>query len=233
MSDRLEKLTEGDEGMVGKDIDEVENGDDGLDSERENATERFEGSSGGKTGRNEEMVENTSMKSGGAKTEADQTWTEENDNDETDEKITWTHHFVIAGTDDGDDTYSKAIREQRKKLICHVCGVKDSKHGTLRIPIQCIAGDEKEFKDWKRRHFELNINPSETECSVAMHVGCSRWKTDHEAIIGGKVKRIPLCYFYPGENISYIFLYLLCHIPNEIKPHLLHNITRCTGRRYC
>mmetsp|Transcript_24416 Transcript_24416/g.49980 ORF Transcript_24416/g.49980 Transcript_24416/m.49980 type:complete len:801 (+) Transcript_24416:95-2497(+) len=219
MTARHEKSMERDEGLVGKENDVTENGDDDSCGENENATKRVNENikenerndrnyvdraedDDGKPGDDDQSLEhvNRSIKNGVAEVEADEIETEENIGDENEDKITWTHRFVIAGTEDGDDKYSKAIREQRKNLICHVCGVKDSKHGTLRIPIQCIAGDDKEFEDWKRRHFELNINPNNTECSVAMHVGCSRWKINHEAIIGGKVKHIPLCYFYPGTK---------------------------------
>ena len=121
---------------------------------------------------------------------------EENSNNESDQ-VVWSHRFVIAGLEDGKETvHTKAINEHRNKLVCCVCGIHDRKQSCLRIPVQCIAGDDNELKEWKARHRSLN-NSNITECSVAMHVGCAQWNNNY--ILEDTGKRCRTCYYYTGE----------------------------------
>eukprot|EP00578_Thalassiosira_sp_NH16_P022614 CAMPEP_0181094990 /NCGR_PEP_ID=MMETSP1071-20121207/10287_1 /TAXON_ID=35127 /ORGANISM="Thalassiosira sp., Strain NH16" /LENGTH=669 /DNA_ID=CAMNT_0023177355 /DNA_START=1 /DNA_END=2011 /DNA_ORIENTATION=+ len=97
--------------------------------------------------------------------------------------------FAIAA----DEEYEHIIREHRG-LRCFICGKKDK---ILKFPIQCQAGDEEEYGEWKDRHHR------DTEpCTMAMHVGCARWgcvepEGAHLEMINGK--RCKLCYFTPGR----------------------------------
>ena len=89
--------------------------------------------------------------------------------------------------------HAKNINDQRRELTCFVCKKKDKEY---RIPIQCPAGEEEEYGRWKGRH------KKNTECSIAMHVGCARWgcveeEGSHLEMIDDK--RCKLCYFTPGR----------------------------------
>ena len=98
--------------------------------------------------------------------------------------------YYTINTDPG---HTKNINDQRRGLTCFVCKKKDKEY---RIPIQCPAGEEEEYERWKGRH------KKNTECSIAMHVGCARWgcveeEGSHLEMIDGK--RCKLCYFTPGR----------------------------------
>lgn len=98
-----------------------------------------------------------------------------------------THHFVISGMDfvTGDEmnsTWIPHIQEFRDSVVCHVCGRKSKRNPDLRIPIQCCAGEEDEYEEFRKVH-------SNAECFQGMHVGCAMW---------GKHGRARQVFFYPG-----------------------------------
>eukprot|EP00581_Thalassiosira_minuscula_P008831 CAMPEP_0183705912 /NCGR_PEP_ID=MMETSP0737-20130205/2877_1 /TAXON_ID=385413 /ORGANISM="Thalassiosira miniscula, Strain CCMP1093" /LENGTH=875 /DNA_ID=CAMNT_0025933179 /DNA_START=62 /DNA_END=2689 /DNA_ORIENTATION=- len=104
---------------------------------------------------------------------------------------TSTCYYVIA-TEEG---YADVIKEHRN-LKCFVCGKVDKKY---RIPVQCIAGEDGEYKRFKERHSRGTV------CFMAMHVGCARWgepgkEEDHQKLIEGKKRR--MCFFTPGRYVG-------------------------------
>ena len=84
-----------------------------------------------------------------------------------------------------------------RQLKCIVCGRVDEKSKTLGIPVQCFAGDEKVHEMLKRYH--TNVYPP---CTVAMHVGCARWKLDcAESICANRLFYFPA--LLSDDNNSY------------------------------
>lgn len=94
-----------------------------------------------------------------------------------------THHYVICGTDGKNDKWTKVVRELRNSLKCIICGLNDK--SSTRIPIQCSAGDDDEFLEFKNSH------SLDHPCSQSLHVGCAAWKSE------GGFKQM---YFYPGTS---------------------------------
>ena len=92
-----------------------------------------------------------------------------------------THHYVICNSKDTE--WWRVILDSRK-LKCTECGKKDN---SLRIPIQCTAGDPGEYAPFHEKHQGLAIS-----CTQAMHVGCAKWGRER-----GPHRRI---YFYPGSD---------------------------------
>lgn len=102
------------------------------------------------------------------------------------------HHFVMCGLssddDEGDELWVKMLNDHRS-LMCTLCGQHETTAGrNLRVPLQCCAGDEDEFPEFKKYHETIG-----DPCTQAMHVGCAMW--------GFKGSR-PLyrrMWFYPGS----------------------------------
>ena len=95
-----------------------------------------------------------------------------------------THHYVVCGTDGKTDAWTKAISQLRSQLKCIICGCNDK--ASIRIPIQCSAGDDDEFEENRRKHKD-QVEP----CSQSLHVGCAAWRPS------GKFRQ--MC-FYPGTS---------------------------------
>eukprot|EP00521_Asterionellopsis_glacialis_P012405 CAMPEP_0195293242 /NCGR_PEP_ID=MMETSP0707-20130614/12036_1 /TAXON_ID=33640 /ORGANISM="Asterionellopsis glacialis, Strain CCMP134" /LENGTH=510 /DNA_ID=CAMNT_0040353911 /DNA_START=578 /DNA_END=2110 /DNA_ORIENTATION=+ len=101
-----------------------------------------------------------------------------------------TARFVIAGKENGVHTKeSWSVEEHRTELKCSICGKKDGGKGILRIPVQCCAGNDCEFEEYKNRHIEMS-----QPCFVALHVGCAMWGES-----GGEAPRFRRVWFYPGH----------------------------------
>lgn len=111
-----------------------------------------------------------------------------NQNDDDDDGLDDMHHFVFAD----EDPWKQIINDHRQ-LKCHICGENDKRKNVLRIPVQCHAGDESEFEEFKGCHQNLSGKES---CCKAMHVGCARWGLNKsgEKLINQHV------YFYPGKH---------------------------------
>lgn len=100
------------------------------------------------------------------------------------------------------DTNS-ALKETRSLLRCKICNKNDS--SSLRIAVQCNAGDECEFHQFKPHHaymFDRKAlvkgNRKEGEgCRQALHVGCARW--EKETFVESHSKSIRRVYYYPGK----------------------------------
>jgi hypothetical protein len=92
------------------------------------------------------------------------------------------HHFVICNP--SDKGWWQHICDHRQ-LTCIGCGKKDI-HKSLRIPIQCTAGDCREYDQFAKKHQDTD------GCVQAMHVGCAMWGPNR-----GRHRRI---YFYPGSQ---------------------------------
>uniref|UniRef100_A0A7S4VGK4 Zinc finger PHD-type domain-containing protein n=1 Tax=Ditylum brightwellii TaxID=49249 RepID=A0A7S4VGK4_9STRA len=100
------------------------------------------------------------------------------------------HHFAIASKMDGQHTaWSQKIYDLRNDCKCHICGKYDRR--SLRIPVQCSAGDDTEFAEFKDRHKDMKFR----SCHRAMHVGCARWGLDDE----GKPPSQQHVFCYPGS----------------------------------
>ena len=106
----------------------------------------------------------------------------------------------------------RRIKEQRG-LVCVVCEKKDSNKDCLRLPVQCSAGDQYQWKELKKYHRGLNSKKKKLEefknghhgdagCTKAVHVGCARWAAASKyAKINDK--SLKMCYFFPGMPPTY------------------------------
>jgi hypothetical protein len=103
----------------------------------------------------------------------------------------------------------KNVKEVRE-LKCTICNSNDSH--SLRLPVQCMAYDPNEFKEFKKCHRKIK-GVTKPECTLAVHVGCARWATKKFAGVKGKSLR--MCYFYPGQKVrawkvfGFLILYTL------------------------
>lgn len=91
----------------------------------------------------------------------------------------------------------KTIKELRE-LKCTICNSNDNH--SLRLPVQCMAYDPNEFKEFKKCHKKIK-GVTKPECTLAIHVGCARWATKNFAGVKGRSLR--MCYFYPGQCAGY------------------------------
>ena len=95
------------------------------------------------------------------------------------------------------------LKETRSLLRCKVCNKNDS--SSLRIAVQCNAGDECEFHQFKPHHAYMfdqkalvKSNRKKGEgCRQALHVGCARW--EKETFVESHSKAIRRVYYYPGK----------------------------------
>ena len=111
---------------------------------------------------------------------------------------------------DGKETKeSEKIRKLRNLPACVICKHED-KHNTLRIPVQCTAGDKCEYKTFKQFHRKLNKDKELARkkhekfegCGQTMHIGCARWGNDKYAKLNGKNLR--MCYYFSGKPPTYV-----------------------------
>ena len=96
-------------------------------------------------------------------------------------------------------------------LQCVVCQ-KTSK-STIKIPVQCCAGDDTEFAAFRKFHIQLKkkrerakITGSNegTQCTQAMHVGCARWGAAEKYVKNStNNKSLRMCYYFPGRPPTY------------------------------
>jgi hypothetical protein len=133
-----------------------------------------------------------------------------------------THHYVICGTDGKTDDWTKAIGQLRTSVKCIVCGRNDK--SSTRIPIQCSAGDDQEYIEFKNSH------SLDEACSQSLHVGCAAWR------IEGAYQQM---FFYPGtsegrdetqfqEPVSEIF----CPLHASDIKKVVSNVPLGTKRKY-
>merc|ERR1719356_590582 len=91
------------------------------------------------------------------------------------------------------------LRERREKLRCKICNKDDSK--SLRIAVQCNAGDDCEWEHFKPFHDYKNDPCLKGEgCWYAVHVGCARWEKTYD---GRRDRNIRRCYYFPGRAPTY------------------------------
>lgn len=96
-----------------------------------------------------------------------------------------THHFVICGKEDGQDTcYTNRIKECRE-LRCFLCG--NAHCPPTHIPLQCCANEKDEFEEHKKRHDD------KAPCYTGLHVGCARGWDERYPV---QEKRV---FFFPGD----------------------------------
>ena len=113
--------------------------------------------------------------------------------EEAEAKVFSIHHFVIAYKEGGEENaWTRRIKECRG-LKCEVCGEADNDGYSRRIPVQCSAGSEHEYAEFKGRHEGHEIN-----CCQAMHVGCALWGQN----IREKEFPYKFIYFYPGLQVG-------------------------------
>ncbi|KAL3817008.1 hypothetical protein ACHAXA_010128 [Cyclostephanos tholiformis] len=97
---------------------------------------------------------------------------------------------------------SKRIRELRDLPACVVCNHQD-KH-SLRIPVQCTAGDKHEYKEFKQYHKKMikdrALNKKFVGCARTIHIGCARWGKRTKS----NNKHPRMCYFFSGKPPTYI-----------------------------
>ena len=60
------------------------------------------------------------------------------------------HHFVYCLPIGGRHNAWTRDIQKRQKLKCTICGSHDK--GTLRIPLQCSAGTDNEYKEFRKFH---------------------------------------------------------------------------------
>ena len=89
------------------------------------------------------------------------------------------------------DAWVKAIREHQENLMCYICGKSDKSEKIRRIAIQCSAGDECEFEEFRKCHSDLR---SGDECYQAMHFGCAVWGKNDQ----GEYSHTRRFYYFPG-----------------------------------
>ena len=103
-----------------------------------------------------------------------------------------TAYFVMCGLNgskEDEKEYMKTLNEHRE-LKCYMCGHQEKTAGrNLRVPIQCRAGDEDEFADFKKYHKD------DYACTQAMHVGCAMWGLD-----GFCPQEPRQVWFFPGSG---------------------------------
>ena len=111
---------------------------------------------------------------------------------------------------DGKETKeSEKIRALRNLPACVICNNED-KHKTLRIPVQCTAGDKCEYKTFKQFHRKMNKdkelarkkNKKFEGCGQTMHIGCTRWGNKKYTTLNGKNLR--MCYYFSGKPPTYV-----------------------------
>jgi len=98
-----------------------------------------------------------------------------------------------------------------RELQCVICQ-KTSK-STIKIPVQCSAGDDTEFAAFRKFHIQLKkkrerakITGSNegTQCTKAMHVGCARWGASEKYVKNStNNKSLRMCYYFPGRPPTY------------------------------
>ena len=133
------------------------------------------------------------------------------------------HHFVMCGLNKNkkeDEEWIKMLTEHRT-LSCTICGHNEKTAGRdFRVPLQCCAGDEDEFMEFKKHH--MNIGEP---CTQAMHVGCAMWGTK------GHPPQHRRMWFYPGsvdehgdesEPVSEIF----CDLHARLMGASMHSIKK-------
>ncbi|KAL7541531.1 hypothetical protein ACHAXR_011004 [Thalassiosira sp. AJA248-18] len=125
--------------------------------------------------------------------------------------LTHTKWFCISpSVVNGKETMAGSCLKALRELQCVICKKKDnaSKH-CLRIPVQCIASDRHEFKEFKQYHRQLNreiklakVRGEEKHdgCVVPMHVGCARWGNEYAHV---KHKDLRMCYYFSGKPPTY------------------------------
>jgi len=103
------------------------------------------------------------------------------------------HHFAMCGlskdSEEEDAEWVKMLNDHRS-LICTICGKHETTAGrNLRVPLQCCAGDDEEYPEFKKHHRDIG-----EPCTQALHVGCAAW---------GFPNARPTCrrmWFYPGST---------------------------------
>jgi hypothetical protein len=102
------------------------------------------------------------------------------------------HHFVYCKKREGKEhnPWTRAVHRHKMNFKCFICGADDKSGTVLRIPMQCSANDEDEFRDFLGKHPSLADG---TTCQEALHVGCARWG----GINNHQVQRV---YYFPGNE---------------------------------
>ena len=101
--------------------------------------------------------------------------------------------------------WSKQVQKLQENLTCEICKLDDSpaaEGGVYRIAVQCSAGDNDEYRDFRTAHHDLNLDKKE-KCIRSFHVGCARWVNQNQETItdddnnnnNDKYRRV---YYYPG-----------------------------------
>ncbi len=96
------------------------------------------------------------------------------------------------------DPYTKAVLAQQNQVKCIVCGLPDDSKKSMRIPLQCVANDDEEFKEFKVGR--LARSNDVTPCTQALHIGCARW--------GNPSSKVRQCFYFHGDAGE--FLNVLC-----------------------
>jgi hypothetical protein len=101
---------------------------------------------------------------------------------------------------------SRRIRELRDLPACVVCKNKD-RH-SLRIPIQCTAGNKREYAHFKKYHKRINkeraLNTNFVGCTRTIHIGCARWGNEIYNKTKSNNRHLRMCYFFSGKPPTYV-----------------------------
>ncbi len=111
---------------------------------------------------------------------------------------------IVAPTNGEENCYSLRVKAHRE-LVCMICKKKDNtSKSCLRIPVQCNAGDQCEFEEFKKYHAKPKKSEQSDEanggCTEAMHVGCARWGSEYAKVNN---KDLRLCYYFSGKPPTY------------------------------
>jgi hypothetical protein len=80
------------------------------------------------------------------------------------------HHFVMCGLTRRDDEEQWIrVLDEHCRLPCTIC--EETSETNLRVPLQCCAGDEDEYYEFRQHHEDVV-----EVCIQAMHVGCAMWR---------------------------------------------------------
>eukprot|EP00977_Amphora_coffeiformis_P016806 scaffold5317_cov160-Amphora_coffeaeformis.AAC.14 len=113
---------------------------------------------------------------------------EDDEGKEADQDLSSTHHFTY-----GRSQAHVKYRRERAHLVCRGC--KQDGRNDYSLAIQCMVGEDNEFKKFKNDKNGKAIH-IEDSCSEPWHVGCARYLKNKDGAYPG----FQTVFFYPGDD---------------------------------